>query len=181
MPNTNRDWQGKLVPKYFNTYHNTKDRAYKNQYSKLRGKVPAKYLINNRGVYRNVIDRIFEIAKEDLLNKRDGVVLDKLGYFCIWATPEPKTYRDPKNGKLHTNLFAGGRFYTMGFFTWVFRGNKLRGWFMEGAFTARVNKAMYNQLKKGFKYGMQLQLVRALFGGEEKYRDRLKRRKFKKT
>lgn len=176
MPNTNRDWKGNLVPKYFNTYYDTKDRAYRNQYSKLRGKVPAKYLINDRGVYRNVVDRVFEIAKEDLLYKRDGVVLDNLAYMCVWATPEPKIYRNPKDGKIHTNLFADGRFYTLGFFTWVFRGNKLRGWYMEEAFTARVGKAMYNQLKKGFRYGMQLQLVKAIFGGAKNYSRKIKER-----
>lgn len=177
MPNDSRDWQGKLVPKFFNTYSDTKDRAYWNKYRPLKDKIPHKYMVNDISLYRGVIDRIFEIAKEDIINKRDGVVLDKLGYICNWATPEPKAYRDPKTGVLHTNLFADGRFYTMELFTWVFRGSKLRGWFMENAFTARLGKAMYSKLKEGFRYGMQLQLVKTIYGGDKNYKQRVKQRR----
>ena len=176
MPNTHRDYQGKLVPKYFNTYSGITLKSYWGKYTKLKGKVPKEHLVDNLIDYRKIIDKIFKLAKEDILEKRDGVVLDKLGYICNWATPEPKAYRDPKTGKLHTNLFTGGKFYTMELFTWVFRGNKLRGWYMENAFAARLNRAMYYKLKEGMRYGMQLKLVRAIFGGEINYKQRVKKR-----
>lgn len=76
-------------------------------YSYCYKHIPKKNRIN-RETFLKINKRIFEKAYEYLYTERDGVLLDGMGYFFNFMTP------DPVGNKFHTSVeIMGRKYYSM--------------------------------------------------------------------
>ena len=67
-----------LYFKYYTFYRNNKK------------KVNKKHWVKDRVELFKITDKICEVIADNLIEREGGVVMDKLGYFCIWMTPMEK-------------------------------------------------------------------------------------------
>ena len=96
---------------------------------------------------RVIVNKLFEVISDELLNRDSGVVLDKLGYLAVWVMHE-----------------TNGYFYNVGLFTEVFKnGYRKAGWSMDSAFALAMKRAVFRKVKAGKKYILQYRAVRSQF------------------
>lgn len=85
---------------HFHIFHAT-------HYVYCRKYIPKEHKVD-RQLFINITRHIMSQVREGLLEERDGVLLDDLGYFFIFMTPKPRKHY---NGGFNTSL--GRSYYPM--------------------------------------------------------------------
>lgn len=114
---------------------------------------------------RVIVNKLFEVISDELLNRDSGVVLDKLGYLAVWVTPIKVRLIDyTTNERTKFMHETNGYFYNVGLFTEVFKnGYRKAGWSMDSAFALAMKRAVFRKVKAGKKYILQYRAVRSQF------------------
>lgn len=114
---------------------------------------------------RVIVNKLFEVIKDELINRRSGVVLDKIGYMAVWVTPEKVRMIDFKTMKKTKIMHeTDGYFYNISLFTDIFRnGYEKLGWTMSRAFSKNIKRAVFKNVAAGKKYILRYRTVKSMF------------------
>lgn len=160
--NKYRSKKGGFLPKVFHKKSNTISDSFETGYKHKVNDLPQKHQLTKQE-YTKAIRGVLKEASEALINEDGGVVLDRVGYLCNWASPNKIPGIGIKSDFLYSNLDNNSWRYTPAIFTKVFDNNRLEGWSMEGGFTEKVIKSIYNSVNHGKKYKLFYRMVVSLY------------------
>ena len=114
---------------------------------------------------RVIVNKLFEVIKDELINSRSGVVLDKIGYMAVWVTPEKVRMIDFKTMKKTKIIHeTDGYFYNVSLFTDIFRNGYAKlGWTMGGTFSKSIKRGVFRNVAAGKKYILRYRTVKSMF------------------
>ena len=122
---------------------------------------------------RVIVNKIFEVIVDELINRDGGVVLDKLGYLAVWVTPKKvrlTNFKTFKYTKFTTE--TDGYFYNISLFTDVFKtGLNTLAWTMDRAISIPIKRAVFHNVAAGKKYKLYYRTVRSMYN--KNYSNRL--------
>lgn len=123
----------------------------------------------DRKLISKIAKEIWKVTASNLLERKGGVLLDRLGYLCHWMTPSRKSYKMMRKGKLitGTNYQTDGYWYNTSLFTDVFPSTKFRGWTLDRAFARPIKRGRFYQQQKGMKYKCYYTLVRGMYSNRD--------------
>lgn len=114
---------------------------------------------------RVIVNKIFEVVRDELINRDGGVVLEGLGYLAVWVTPKKVRLLDLRTNK-PTRIIqeTNGYFYNVSLFTDIFK-NGLNDvwWSMDRAITKRIKRAVFFNVAGGKKYKLYYRAVKSMY------------------
>lgn len=116
---------------------------------------------------RVIVNKLFEVIRDEFINRSAGVVLEGIGYMCVWVTPRKVRMRDySKGGKPFSKFMheTNGYFYNLALFPEIFNsGLTTRGWIMERTFRKPLKRAVFFNVAAGKKYYFHYKAVRSMY------------------
>lgn len=113
---------------------------------------------------RVIVNKIFEVIVDELINRDGGVVLDKLGYLAVWVTPKKvrlTNFDTFKYTKFMTE--TNGYFYNISLFTDIFKtGLNTLAWTMDRAIIKPIKRAVFQNVAAGKKYKLYYRTVKSM-------------------
>lgn len=112
-------------------------------------KINKNHWIKGRQNLLDFTSEYFKIIAENLVEKKGGVLIKKLGYFCVWRIPKKMTY-SYNNEELY-NHHTGNYVYNLIFLP----RTKKKGYnffSFERAFNNSLKQGVKEKLKRGFRY-----------------------------
>lgn len=125
--------------------------------------------ISKREEWKKIHSLAWQTVKEAILEKESGVVLEGLGYFCIYMNPLKKKVVLP-NRELPVikceerfNYHSEHHTYHPVLFTNIHKTDKFYCWSMERTFMRGFRKELSKRLKAGKKYALRFTTVRKIY------------------
>lgn len=114
---------------------------------------------------RVIVNKLFEVIEDELINRNGGVVLEGLGYMAVWVTPKKVRLKDFSTNKNNKFIHeTDGYFYNVSLFTEMFRsGLNVNWWTMDRAFFKRIKRAIFFNIAAGKKYKFYYKSVKAMY------------------
>lgn len=120
-------------------------------------KILKKDKVKGREQLRKVIKTICDQIGEDIVERKAGVHIKRLGYFFIWKIPRKSTYlKKVRGGKLeeiynyHTNHYI----YSPIFLQSLDSKDSLKFWSMDNSFCEKVKLGVRDKILSSYKYNM---------------------------
>ena len=124
-----------------------------------------KDIVDNPAEYRQIAYAILKEIADQYINHTYGVYLRKIGYLCVWRSPQKKIRNmyyeaDGKGRKLMPNHHTDGYQYHLSLITKYAHRKPLYGWSMDRAFKKNIKRGVSKNLLRGVKYKVDFKLVR---------------------
>lgn len=120
-------------------------------------KIPDKNRVGDREELRRVIKTICKHIGTEIVERKGGVHIRRLGYFFVWKIPRKMTFTTQVRGgelKESYNHHSNHHMYSPVFLPALDHRNTLKNWGMDNSFSVNVKQGIKNKLKGGFTYNM---------------------------
>lgn len=114
---------------------------------------------------RVIVNKIFEVVRDELVNRNGGVVLEGLGYLAVWVTPKKVRLLDYKTMKENKIMHeTNGYFYNISLFTDIFKSGLNEVWWtMDRAITKGIKRDVFYKIAGGKKYKLYYRAVKSMY------------------
>ena len=126
------------------------------EYQSYKKKIPIKHQARDRRELRLILKTICKVIATELIERKAGVQIRKLGYFFIWKIPRKMyTWLMTKEGLKEIYSYHTDNYQFTPVFLPSIRGHKeLKRWRMDNSFCKQFKKDLGKKIRKGMTYKM---------------------------
>lgn len=118
--------------------------------------------------HTSIINKFWEKVREDIINKKGGVYIEKFGYFFVSLHPERGIFRNKYTHKNYINPETKSSFYYPVFIPEISMWN-LTTYTMDRQFCQSFRKDISIKIKSGFKYLNFFTMLKSIFKNKFSY------------
>lgn len=125
------------------------------EYLDYNERIPEKHRVKDREELRQIVKSICKHIGEELVERKGGVHVRRLGYFFVWKIPRKMTYTTQVRGgnlKESFNHHSNHYMYSPVFLPSLDKRKTLKNWSMDNSFCSSVKQGIKKKIKSGFDY-----------------------------
>jgi hypothetical protein len=133
------------------------DHKINTEYLKYSKRAPKKVQAKDREELRLIIRTICKHIGKQIVERKAGVHIRKLGYFFVWKVPRKMTYSQFTKGgttEERYNYHTDQHMYSPIFLPSLDARDSLKRWSMDNSFNVKVRRGISKMVRAGFKYKM---------------------------
>jgi hypothetical protein len=150
----------KKIAKTFNLLSHKIYTEYRNY-----DKIPEKHRLGDREELRKVIGTICKHIGNEIVERKAGVHIRRLGYFFVWKMPKKLPYiKQVKGGKAQEiyNYHTDQYMYSPILLVSLDHRRSLNNWSMDNSFARKIKLGIRDKVTEGFKYKIYPYSIRRL-------------------